>query len=248
MTLRKFKGAVFDLDGVVTNTSHIHALAWEALFNKFLKQLAERENRPFVPFDRMKDYLQYVDGKPRMEGVASFLKSRNIVLPCGDINDPPGKETICGLGNSKNLKFQEILRREKPHVFESSIKFIEGLKKKGIKVGMASSSCNCQLILQRTGIEALFETRVDGQVSRELNLKGKPNPDIFLTAARKMGVMPGECAVVEDAVSGVQAGRSGNFGLTLGIARKHNGETLKRGYSIRTFNGMSYVEDNLGGV
>ena len=226
--MRKFKGAVFDLDGVVTNTAHIHALTWEDMFNEFLKQLAERENKPFVPFDRAKDYLQYVDGKPRMEGVASFLKSRNIILPYGDSHDPLEKETICGLGNRKNLKFQEMLRKEKPHVFETSIKFIEGLKKKGIKVGVASSSCNCQLVLQATGIEHLFETRVDGQVSRELNLKGKPNPDIFVTAAKLMGLTPSECMVVEDAVSGVQAGKSGNFGLTLGIARKHNGEILKR--------------------
>jgi len=132
MILRKFKGAVFDLDGVVTNTARIHALAWEDMFNEFLKQLAERENKPFVPFDRAKDYLQYVDGKPRMEGVASFLKSRDIILPYGDSHDLPEKETICGVGNRKNLKFQETLRREKPHVFETSIKFIEGLKKKGI--------------------------------------------------------------------------------------------------------------------
>jgi len=241
MTSRKFKGIVFDLDGVVTNSAHIHALAWEHIFNEFLKRLAERENKPFVPFDRQKDYLQYVDGKPRMEGVASFLKSRNIVLPYGDLNDPPSEKTICGLGNMKNLKFQEVLRKEKPRIYETSVKFIQNLRKRGIKVGVASSSCNCRLILQTTGIEHLFETRVDGQISRELNLKGKPNPDIFLTAARRMGVVPGECVVVEDAVSGVQAGKSGNFGLTVGIARKHNGEILKR-------NGADIVVYDLGEI
>jgi len=128
--LRKFKGAVFDLDGVVTNTAHIHALTWEDMFNEFLKQLAERENKPFVPFDRAKDYLQYVDGKPRMEGVASFLKSRDIILPYGDFHDSLEKETICGLGNRKNLKFQEMLRKEKPRIYETTVKFIKNLKKR----------------------------------------------------------------------------------------------------------------------
>jgi beta-phosphoglucomutase family hydrolase len=241
VTSRKLRGAVFDLDGVVTNTAHIHALAWEHTFNTFLKQLAERENRPFVPFDRQKDYLQYVDGKLRMEGITSFLKSREIVLPYGDLNDSFDKESICGLGNRKNQEFRKVLRRENPHVFKSSVKFIEELKKRGIKVAVASSSRNCKLILQRTGIERLFETRVDGEVSDRLGLKGKPNPDIFLTAAREMGVIPGECVVVEDAVSGVQAGKSGNFGLTLGIARKHNGEILKR-------NGADIVVYDLGEI
>ncbi|MBW2558275.1 MAG: beta-phosphoglucomutase family hydrolase [Deltaproteobacteria bacterium] len=228
MTSRKFKGAIFDLDGVVTNTAHMHTLAWEDMFNEFLKRLAEKESRPFVPFDRAKDYIQYVDGKPRMEGIISFLKSRDIELSYGDINDPPEKETICGLGSRKNLKFQEMLRKEKPRIYKTSVRFIKNLRKKGIKVGVASSSCNCRRILQVTGIEDLFETRVDGQVSQELNLKGKPNPDIFITSARRMGLMPSDCMVVEDAVSGVQAGKSGNFGLTLGIARKQNGEILKQ--------------------
>jgi HAD superfamily hydrolase (TIGR01509 family) len=181
-----------------------------------------------VPFDPEVDYLQYVDGKPRMEGVKSFLESRNIKLPFGDHEDPPDKKTICGLGNRKNLDFQKVLRREGPDVFETSIKFLKSLKKKGIKIGVASSSKNCALILKLAKIENLFETNVDGIVSYKLKLKGKPDPDIFVTAAENLGLLPGECVVVEDAISGVQAGRNGNFGLTLGIARGVNGETLRQ--------------------
>jgi beta-phosphoglucomutase family hydrolase len=228
MASSKFKGAIFDLDGVVTGTARVHALAWESMFNVFLKKIAKRENKPFVPFDPENDYLQYVDGKPRMEGVKSFLKSRGVEFPFGEYSDPPDRETICGMGNRKNIDFQKVLRREGPDIFETSIKFIKGLKRKGIKVGVASSSRNCKLILELARIEDLFETRVDGDVSQQLNLKGKPDPDIFVTASKNLGLMPGECMVVEDAVSGVQAGRKGNFGLTLGIDRNNAGETLKQ--------------------
>ncbi len=241
MVLTKLKGVIFDLDGVITGTARVHALAWESMFNDFLKKNAEKENIPFAPFDSDYDYLQYVDGKPRPEGVKSFLKSRGIELPFGELDDSPDSDTICGMGNRKNLDFQKVLRREGPDVFETSVKFVKDLKKKGIKVGVASSSRNCRLILHLAGIEALFETRVDGEVSRELNLKGKPDPDIFVTAAGNLGLMPGECVVVEDAISGVQAGRNGNFGLTLGIARSIDGEILR-------CNGADMVVRDLGEI
>jgi len=241
MALTKFKGIIFDLDGVITGTAHVHAIAWESMFNDFLKRKAEENDKPFVPFDRGYDYLQYVDGKPRPEGVKSFLESRGIELPYGDLDDPPDKETICGLGNRKNLDFQDVLRREGPHVFESSVEFIHSLKKGGIKVGVASSSRNCLTILQLAGIEDLFETRVDGVVSHEMKLKGKPNPDIFVTAAANIGLLPNECAVVEDAISGVQAGRNGNFGLTIGIARSVKGEILRQ-------NGADIVVEDLAEI
>jgi len=227
MALTKFKGAIFDLDGVITGTARVHALAWESMFNVFLKKIAKRKNKPFVPFDRKNDYLQYVDGMPRMEGVKSFLKSRGIEFPFGKYSDPPDRETVCGMGNKKNIDFQKVLRREGPDVFETSIKFIKALKKKGIKVGVASSSKNCKLILKLAGFEDLFETCVDGNISQKLGIKGKPYPDIFVTASKNLGLLPGECMVVEDAVSGVQAGRNGNFGLTLGMARNDIGEELK---------------------
>ena len=241
MASTKFKGVVFDLDGVITGTARVHALAWESMFNHFLKNISEKEKKPFVPFDPENDYLHYVDGKPRPEGVRSFLESRGIMLPYGELDDPPDKETICGMGNRKNLDFQKVLQREGPDVFETSIYLIKSLKKMGIRVGVASSSRNCQLILRLAKIENLFETRVDGEVSRELKLKGKPDPDIFITAAKNLGLLPGECVVVEDAISGVQAGSKGNFGLILGIARGIDGEALRR-------NGADIVVHDLGDI
>ena len=241
MPFSKIKGAIFDLDGVITGTARVHALAWESMFNDFLKKSAKMDNKAFVPFDSNSDYLQYVDGKPRPEGVKSFLESRNIELPFGTLDDGPESKTVCGLGNRKNLDFQKVLRREGPEVFKTSVNFVNKLKKKGIKTGVASSSCNCRLILKLGGIEDLFETRVDGEVSRELGLKGKPDPDIFVTAAKNLGLMPNECMVIEDAISGVQAGQKGNFGLTLGIARSIDGQTL---YS----NGADIVVSDLGEI
>ena len=221
------KGVIFDLDGVVTGTAKIHSLAWESMFNTFLKEYAEANSEPFVPFDPAHDYLGYVDGKPRMEGVRSFLESRDIELPFGEINDIPEMPTICGLGNRKNEVFTEILIKEGPEVFQSTVDFIHELKSKGIRIGVASSSRNCKLILELAKLEDLFETRVDGEVSLELGLKGKPNPDIFTTAADNLGLHPHDCVVVEDAISGVQAGSAGNFGLVLGIAREIKGMRLQ---------------------
>ena len=222
-----FKGVIFDLDGVVTGTAKIHSLAWESMFNEFLKEYADANNEPFVPFDPALDYLKYVDGKPRMEGVRSFLESREIELPFGEIDDVPEMPTICGLGNRKNEVFTEILIKEGPEVFQSTVEFIEELKSRGVRIGIASSSRNCKLILELAKLEHLFETRVDGEVSLELGLKGKPNPDIFTTAAENLGLHPHDCVVVEDAISGVQAGSAGNFGLVLGVAREIEGMLLQ---------------------
>lgn len=222
-----FKGVIFDLDGVITGTAKIHSLAWEAMFNSFLKNFAEVNNEPYVPFDPAHDYLKYVDGKPRMEGVKSFLASRDIEIPYGELDDIPEQETVCGLGNRKNSLFTEILIKEGPEVFQTSVEFIKALKARGVRIGIASSSRNCKLILELADLEELFETRVDGEVSIELKLKGKPNPDIFITAAANLGLKPHECVVVEDAISGVQAGARGNFGLVLGIAREIEGIKLK---------------------
>lgn len=241
MASRKFKGIIFDLDGVVTGTARVHGLAWESMFNDYLKKKADRDGTPFVPFDREKDYLEYVDGKPRMKGVESFLESRGIELPFGDFDDPPTKETICGLGNRKNKDFQKVLRKEGPDVFDSTITFIRACQKRGVKIGVASSSRNCRLILELGDIEAYFETRVCGIVSRKLNLSGKPDPDIFVTAAQNLGLQPHDCVVVEDAISGVQAGKNGNFGLTLGIAREIDSDTLIQ-------NGADIVVADLGEI
>ncbi len=236
-----FKGAIFDLDGVITGTAKVHSLAWESMFNYFLKQYAEINNESYFPFDPAHDYHKYVDGKPRMEGVKSFLASRDIELPYGDLDDDAEKETICGLGNRKNALFTEILVKEGPEVYTSSVNLINELIKKGIRIGIASSSRNCQLILKLAKLEHLFETRVDGEVSIELGLKGKPNPDIFIVAGKNLGLEPHECVVFEDAISGVQAGARGNFGMVLGIARDIEGTKLRE-------NGADIVVSDLGEV
>jgi len=222
------KGVIFDLDGVITRTARVHAQAWETAFNEFLKLRSEEKSIPFEPFDRTNDYHNYVDGKPRFEGVLSFMKSRNVQLPPGTPEDPPSMDSICGVGNRKNELYQNILQKEGPEVFHTSVDLIHNLKKQGIRVGVATSSRNCQMVLELAGLDKLFETQVDGVVSAAQDLKGKPEPDIFVTAAKNLGLNPGECVVVEDAISGVQAGRAGNFGLTLGVARNVQGELLLR--------------------
>jgi beta-phosphoglucomutase family hydrolase len=222
------KGVVFDLDGVITRTASVHAQAWETAFNEFLKLRSEKKKIPFEPFDRTRDYQNYVDGKPRFEGVLSFLKSRNVRLPAGDPDDPPGMKSICAIGNRKNELYQKILRSKGPEIFESSVALIHELKERGVGVAVATSSRNCQLVLQLAGLDTLFDAHIDGVVSAERDLKGKPDPDIFIAAAQALGCSAGECVVVEDAISGVQAGRAGNFGMTLGVARNTPGELLLR--------------------
>ncbi|WP_051261585.1 beta-phosphoglucomutase family hydrolase [Desulfovibrio inopinatus] len=223
-----FKGAIFDLDGVITRTAAVHADAWEAMFNDFLRVYAEREDKPFLPFDKRDDYFKYVDGLPRFQGVKSFLQARGIELPFGAVDDADTVETICGLGNRKNIEFQRILKEKGPEVFQQSVEFINSLKAHGIRVAVASSSQNCALVLTLAGLDSMFEVRVDGIMSQELGLTGKPDPDIFLEAARRLGLHPSQCMVVEDAISGVQAGRNGNFGLVLGVATNVAGSLLKQ--------------------
>lgn len=236
-----FKGAIFDLDGVITGTAKVHSLAWESMFNYFLKKYAQVNKETYIPFDPAHDYHKYVDGKPRMEGVKSFLASRDIDLPYGDLDDDPEQETICGLGNRKNSLFTDILIKEGPEVYTTTVDLIHELIKQGIKIGIASSSRNCQLILQLAKLEHLFETRVDGEVSIQLGLKGKPNPDIFVVAAKNLSLEPHECVVVEDAISGVEAGSRGNFGMVLGIARDIEGAKLRE-------HGADIVVSDLGEV
>lgn len=222
------RGAVFDLDGVITATATVHALAWEKMFNDFLEGYAAKHKTPFLPFDRFDDYARYVDGKPRYAGVKSFLEARGVKLPYGDPSDSPDEETVCGLGNRKNDLFQAFLREKGPEVFPSSVAFVEELKAAGLRVAVASSSKNAGLVLKLAGIAGLFDAVVDGMVSAKLGFEGKPDPDIFLEAARRIGVPPSECLVVEDAVSGAQAGEAGNFGLVVGVARTGEAGLLRR--------------------
>ncbi len=221
-----FDAVIFDLDGVITKTALVHSSAWKSMFDEFLTTYSQKHNIPFKEFTHTADYLPYVDGKPRYKGVHDFLKSRNIELPYGDPSDSVDTETICGLGNRKDYAFNMILKRDGVQVYESTVNLIHSLKENNIKVGVASSSKNCAPVLEAAGLLSLFETRVDGVVSAELKLKGKPEPDIFTKAADNLGVSYERTAIVEDAVSGVQAGRKGDFGLILGVAREENEEEL----------------------
>ncbi len=223
----KFDAVIFDLDGVITKTALVHSAAWKKMFDEYLLERAEKHNKEFKEFSHENDYLPYVDGKPRYKGVESFLQSRGIEIPFGDPSDEPGLETICGLGNRKNQAFNEVLDRDGVEVYESTVALIHELKQKGIHVGVASSSKNCQAVLEKAGLIDFIETRVDGVVSAEIGLKGKPEPDIFTTASDNLGIDYDKAVVVEDAVSGVQAGKAGNFGLVLGIARENNKKELK---------------------
>ncbi len=244
MTGHRFSAVIFDLDGVVTQTALVHSTAWKEMFDSYLKFREENYGEPFKEFSHADDYLPYVDGKPRYKGVASFLESRGIDIPFGDPSDLPEAETVCGLGNRKNMTFNEILSRDGVKLYDSTVELIRELKKEGIRIGVASSSKNCKPVLEAAGLLELFETRVDGVVSAELGLQGKPEPDIFTTACDNLGVEYEASVVVEDAVSGVQAGRKGNFGLILGVAREDNShELLVNGADIA----VTDIEE-LGGI
>jgi len=223
-----FDAVIFDLDGVVTDTASVHAIAWKALFDDYLRGRAEDRGETFRPFSAEVDYDGYVDGKPRYEGVRSFLASRGIDLPFGSPGDGPDQETVCGLGNRKDATFAEALARDGVRVFPSSLRLIQELAEVGIPRAIASSSKNCAQVLRLCGIEDLFQVRIDGAVAADLGLAGKPAPDYFLKCAELLGVSPVRTAVIEDAISGVQAGRAGGFGLVIGIDRRGDGAELRR--------------------
>ena len=236
-----FDAVIFDMDGVVTKTAAVHSLAWKKMFDEYLHYREKEYHEPFREFTHADDYLCFVDGRPRYKGVETFLKSRGINIPFGEPEDEPRRETVCGLGNRKNEFFNKVLEEEGVGVYDSTIGLIKELLERGVKVGVATSSKNCVLILNKAGITSLFETRVDGVVSAELGLKGKPEPDIFTAASDNLGVKHHRAIVVEDAVSGVQAGSKGNFGLVIGVARGNNAHELKT-------NGADVVVEDLSEV
>ncbi|MFA6637058.1 MAG: trehalose-phosphatase [Candidatus Omnitrophota bacterium] len=237
-----FDAIIFDMDGVITKTALVHAHAWKKTFDEFLKKRADNTGEPFKEFTHDDDYLPYVDGKPRYEGVKSFLESRGISLSYGEMSDKGNVETVCGLGNRKNDLFREVLEEDGVEQYKPMVKFIKEVSSHGVKVGVASSSKNCELILGKAGLLDLFETRVDGVVSARRGLKGKPEPDIFIEAARNLGAEPSRTIVVEDAVSGVSAGRNGGFGLVLGVARKNNVDELLAGGADIVMKDLSSME------
>ena len=224
-----YEAVIFDLDGVVTKTAEVHAAAWKEMFDEYLKQRGEREGKSYEPFDRNADYRRYVDGKPRYDGVKSLLESRSIDIPYGNSDDKPGEETICGLGNRKNELFNDLLEKEGAPVFQSTVDLINSLRENGIKTAVASSSKNCAAVLEAADLAHLFEAKVDGVDLAELGLDGKPAPDMFLEAARRLGVDPHRAVVVEDAIAGVEAGKWGNFGYVVGVDREDETEALREG-------------------
>jgi len=226
--VQDFDAAIFDLDGVVTRTAGVHAAAWKRLFDEYLHRRAAKMGEPFPPFDIEHDYRRYVDGKPRYEGVASFLESRGIALPRGDPSDPPDRETVCGLGNRKDQYFHEILQRDGVEVFDSTVALIQRLRNRRIRTALVSSSRNARAVIETAGLTNLFDVLIDGYDVARFGLRGKPEPGLFLKAAEDLGVQPDHAIVFEDALSGVQAGRAGAFGLVVGVNRTGQASELKR--------------------
>jgi beta-phosphoglucomutase family hydrolase len=223
----RFDAVLFDLDGVLTSTARIHSRCWKAMFDDFLGRRAADRKEPFRAFDIATDYKLYVDGKPRYEGVRSFLASRNISLPEGTPADPPTAVTVCGLGNHKDELVKAAIDRGEVEAYPGSVALVRRVREQGIRTAVVSSSNNCRDVLQAAGIESLFDARVDGLVSTEFHLPGKPAPDTFLKAAQMLGVSPARAVVVEDALARVQSGRAGGFGLVIGVDRGGSREALR---------------------
>lgn len=212
----KYEAVLFDLDGVLTSTAAVHAAAWKRTFDEALPLLT---NAPQEPFDIERDYRAYVDGRPRYEGVATFLASRDIELPWGDPGDPAGFETVCAIGNLKNERLRVVLAKGEVKAFPGSVALIDHLDDLGLHQAVVSASANAAAVLDAAGLLDRFEVRVDGVVTRELGLAGKPAPDTFFEAARRLRTSPARSVVVEDAVAGVEAGVAGRFGAVIGVDR-----------------------------
>jgi beta-phosphoglucomutase family hydrolase len=223
---------LFDLDGVLTKTAEVHARAWKQTFDAFL------ETRGEEPFDLVRDYDEYVDGKPRLDGVRDFLASRGIELPEGSPDDPPAAATVRGVANAKNELVLRLIRDEGVVPYEGSVRYLHAVRDAGLRRAVVSSSHNCRDVLVAAGIEELLEVRVDGVVAEERDLRGKPAPDTFVEAARILGVAPEHAAVFEDALAGVQSGRCGGFGHVVGVDRSGQREALLA-------HGASVVVDDL---
>ncbi len=221
------RACLFDLDGVLTQTAKVHAAAWKEMFDGYLRERARRTGGEFVAFDAVGEYDEYVDGKPRYEGVRSFLASREIELPSGEHSDPPDAETIDGLGNRKNEIVLRMIRDEGVRAYDGSVRYVRAAREAGLGRAVVSSSTNCRDVLIAAGIEDLFEERIDGVVAERERLKGKPAPDTFLAGARALGVEPARAAVFEDALAGVAAGRAGSFACVVGVDRVGQVDALR---------------------
>ena len=224
----RFDAVLFDLDGVLTATAKVHAASWKQMFDEFLVRRAQQVGGDTVPFEIDTDYKLYVDGKPRLDGIRSFLESRGVELPPGDPGAPANYDTIAGLGKHKNGLFQQALETGDIEAYEGSIAFVHYVRSHRIRTAVVSSSHNCHPVIEAVGIENLFDVVVDGNVAARLKLAGKPAPDTFLKAAQLLEIAPSDSVVVEDAISGVQAGSSGGFGLVIGVDRTGDAESLSR--------------------
>jgi beta-phosphoglucomutase family hydrolase len=217
---------IFDLDGVVTDTAEVHAAAWKVLFDQFLAARPARADEDHRPFTR-DDYLRFVDGRARHDGVAGFLGSRRIELEVGDPDDDGDAGTVHGLGNAKNRIFLDALAGQGVPVFPTTVAFVSQLRRCGVQTAVVSASENCAAVLDAGGVAPLFDARVDGVDARSMGLAGKPDPALFLEAAARLGVAPGDSAVVEDAIAGVEAGRAGGFAVVIGVDRSGDGRALR---------------------
>ena len=221
------RACLFDLDGVLTETAKVHAAAWKEMFDQYLQARAARTGEDFVPFDPADDYGTYVDGKPRYDGVRSFLASRGITLPEGEPSDPPSAETVCGLGNRKNEIVLRMIHEEGVEAYQGSRRYLEAAREAGLRRAVVSSSTNAHDVLVAAGIEKLLEARIDGVVAERQHLKGKPAPDMYLAGARALDVAPDAAAVFEDALAGVEAGRAGGFASVVGVDRVGHAKALR---------------------
>ncbi len=235
----RVRACLFDLDGVLTRTAAVHARAWKEAFDELLRERSAATGEPLVEFDPVRDYDLYVDGRPRDDGTRSFLASRGIRLPEGREGDPPTARTVHGLGERKNELLLSLLHREGVHVFPGSLRYLRAVRQRGLRTAVVTSSKNCHEVLAAAGIADLFDARVDGVTAEEEHLHGKPAPDTYLAAARALSVPPAEAAVFEDALSGVEAGRAGGFGLVVGVDRAGQAELLRR-------HGADRVVEDLG--
>jgi beta-phosphoglucomutase family hydrolase len=243
ITRDRYDAVLFDLDGVITDTANLHAACWKQMFDEYLQKRATQRGEAFRPFNLNTDYRLYVDGKPRFDGVRDFLTSRGIQLPEGSPDDPPQAETVGGLGNRKNNLVNKVIEDVGAEPYDGSVKLIHQLRHRGFKIAVVTSSENCEAVLRAAKLDTFFEVRVDGHVIHAQQLAGKPAPDTFLVAAKLLGVEPKRTVVIEDAISGVQAGFNGNFGLVIGVARKGNAEELKHHGAHLVVNDLAELVD-----
>ncbi len=238
---RDFEAAIFDLDGVLTNSARVHAAAWKAAFDVFLRRSSEQRGLAFQPFDIEADYLPYVDGRPRYDGIRCFLASRSIKLPEGSADDPEDADTVHAIGKRKTRLFlQELQKGMTPAPGAEAL--LTKLRQVGIRTAVASSSKNAKAILHAAGLEHHIDLRVDGVDAETLALPGKPDPALFLETARRLGVEPSRAILFEDALAGVEAGKRGGFGCVVGVDRGQQGEALRKHGAYVVVNNLSEIE------